>query len=105
MRVAESGPGGGFQSGQVCSHLLPELLWLLLATRVVGSPRLGRDREPRWHRHAEIGHLGKLRALTPQERTEGARALGLAVREEVDVLGAAGPRCRLAARSLPCSGR
>ncbi len=84
--IAQPAAGRRLEALEPGLHLLPEAGRILLAARVVGRPRVGSDGEARRHGDAEIRHLGELAPLSPEAGPEGARSLGLAVGEEVDVL-------------------
>ena len=62
----------------------------LSLAQVVDAERAG-DREARRHRHAEVRHLGEVRALAAEDGLHVLRSFGLAVAEEVDGLRLGSP--------------
>jgi hypothetical protein len=68
-RVAELAAHALFQCVQVAADFIVKAVGGGAVRQVVAA-RVGRDREPRGHRQAEIGHLGQVRALTSQEVLE-----------------------------------
>ena len=63
-----------------------QVIGIALLVGVIVGADFGRDGEPGWHRQAEIGHFGKVRALAAQQIFHIRFAFGLAVAEGVDPL-------------------
>ena len=71
-----------FQDGQILQDLLLNLVADFAAVLIILGAGLGRDGEALGHRHAGVGHLGQVGALTAEQLAHVAVALA----EQVDIL-------------------
>ena len=84
LRVAELLPGLLLHELHGGGDLLLEALGKLLVVLVVVDADLGRDREARGHREADLRHLGEVGPLAAEERLHRAVAVALLGAEGVD---------------------
>ena len=75
LRITQVLAGHLLELVEIVQDLLLDVGINLTAVLIVAGAGLGGDGEALRHRHAEIGHLGKVCALAAQELTHGAVAL------------------------------
>ncbi len=106
VAVAEGLAGDAADLGERGADLFLQVLGVGVAVLVIVRADRGRDGEAGRHRQAEIGHLGKARALASEEVAHVGAAFGLAVAEAEDPFRFGGSfGRRLFGRSLRRRGR
>ncbi len=87
---AELGADRTLDRGQGGRDLVLQRIGIAPVVAVIIGADLGRDREARRHRQAEMAHLGQIGALAAQEIAHVRAPLGLAVAEAIHPLGGHG---------------